>query len=189
VLWSDHGFHQGEKMSFRKFTLWEEATKVPFIIYDGRDKKKHNGRKYTQAASLINVYRTIIDMAGLQAPEYVDGESLVPQLRDTKKQLQKPTITSWGKGNYSVRTENWRYIRYFDGTEELYNHESDEHEWHNLANKPEYKTQKEELVKCLPQNEAPTVEEYVAGWSVHGADKSSLKGKSVSGKKKKKKKK
>ena len=105
----------------------------------------------------------------------MDGESLQPQLSDLKKQLQKPSITSWGKGNYSVRTEKWRYIRYFDGTEELYNHESDEHEWHNLANKPDYKTKKEELAISLPQNEAPTVEEYVAKWSVHGADKNVLK--------------
>ncbi|MCK4923178.1 MAG: sulfatase [Bacteroidales bacterium] len=178
VLWSDHGYHLGEKMSFRKFTLWEEATKVPFIIYDGREKEQYKDRKYTKAVSLINVYRTIADFAGLEVPEYVDGESLVTVLNNTQKELTKPTITSWGKGNFSVRTEDWRYIRYFDGTEELYNHKSDDNEWHNLADKPEYKAKKEELAKSLPQNEAPTIKEFVNIWSVQGEDKASLKGKS-----------
>jgi arylsulfatase A-like enzyme len=175
VLWSDHGFHMGEKMSFRKFTLWEEATRVPFIIYDGRQKEARNGRTCAQAVSLINIYRTLADMSGLEAPSYVDGESLVPQLSDTNKKLKKPTITSWGRGNYAVRTEKWRYIRYFDGTEELYAHESDSNEWHNLAQKVEFQEVKRKLSTYLPKNEAPTIEEYISPWSVVGADKAKFK--------------
>ncbi|MCD6354633.1 MAG: sulfatase [Prolixibacteraceae bacterium] len=80
VVWSDHGYHLGEKMSFRKFTLWEEATRVPFIIYDTR-KNENKGKTCNQPVSLINIYRTLAEFAGLTAPEYVDGESLVPLLK------------------------------------------------------------------------------------------------------------
>jgi arylsulfatase A-like enzyme len=172
VVWSDHGYHQGEKMSFRKFTLWEEATRVPFIVYDGRKNANVKGI-CNQPVSLINIYRTLAEMANLEAPKYVDGESLVPQLKDPQQELQ-PAIVSWGRGNYAVRSENWRYIRYFDGSEELYAHDRDSNEWHNLANNPEFETKKKELATFLPQNEAPTVEKYVAPWSVVGADKAKL---------------
>ena len=174
VVWSDHGYHLGEKMSFRKFTLWEEATRVPFIIYDGRKSQKGQGRMCNQAVSLINIYRTLADIAGLKAPDYVDGESLTPILHNPEHKLKKPTVISWGRGNYAVRTENWRYIRYFDGTEELYSHESDANEWYNLANNDDYKRVKSELAKSLPKNEAKTIEEFVAPWSVTGADRKKL---------------
>lgn len=170
VLWSDHGFHLGEKMNFRKFTLWEEATRVPFIIYDGRDKSTHKGQTCTQAVSLINIYRTLADMSGIEAPAYVDGESLVPVLNNADAQLNKPTVISWGRGNYAVRTENWRYIRYYDGTEELYNHQSDTNEWQNLANDVKHKKVKEELAARLPKQDAETIQEYISPWSVYGVD-------------------
>ena len=182
VLWSDHGFHQGEKMSFRKFTLWEEATRVPFIIYDGRNDKSTKGQTCNQPVSLINIYKTLAEVAGLEAPEYVDGESLVSQLGNPEQKM-KPAITSWGRGNYAVRSENWRYIRYFDGTEELYSHVNDANEWHNLANKPEFEAKKKELAEFLPKNEAPTIEELVAPWSVVGADKAKLGANAKSSKK------
>ncbi len=186
VVWSDHGYHLGEKMNFRKFTLWEEATRVPFIIYDGREKNKKNGKICKQPVSLINIYRTLADMAGLSAPEYVDGESLVSVLKNTEQTL-KPAITSWGRGNYALRTQNWRYIRYFDGTEELYSHENDPNEWHNIANEPGNKVKKKELAKYFPAKEAPTIEEYIAAWSIEGADRKRLKAKAKLNKNKTKK--
>lgn len=177
VLWSDHGYHLGEKMSFRKFTLWEEATRVPFIIYDPRNVTAAKGN-CAQPVSLINIYKTLAEMAGLTAPDYVDGESLVPQLTKPDQAL-KPAITSWGRGNYAVRSKSWRYIRYFDGTEELYSHDNDSNEWHNLADKPEFAQRKKELSKFLPQHEASTVKEFIAPWSVVGADKAKLGAKST----------
>ncbi len=175
VLWSDHGFHLGEKMSFKKFTLWEEATRVPFIIYDGRDKLNKEGKIYKPAVSLINIYRTLADFAGIEAPAYVDGESLVPVLENTDAELSKPTITSWGRGNYAVRTGEWRYIRYFDGTEELYNHQSDANEWYNLANDSQYLKVKEMLAARLPKQDAETIQQYISPWSVYGVDKEKWK--------------
>jgi arylsulfatase A-like enzyme len=192
ILWSDHGYHLGEKKSFKKFSLWEEANRVPFIILDKREKGAEKGRKVTQAVTLINVYRTLAEMAGLTAPEYVDGNSLVPQLFNQSAPVSAPAIASWGRGNYAIRTENWRFIQYFDGSQELYNHKKDNNEWHNLAKLPEYKSKVEELALLLPKNEAPTVEEYTADWSIFGADAKRLKklpnNKGKSSKKEKKKK-
>lgn len=188
ILWSDHGFHLGEKKSFKKFTLWEEANRVPFIIHDRREKETEQGRKVTQAVTLINVYRTLAEMAGIKAPDYVDGNSLVPQLLNQSSPVLAPAIASWGRGNYAVRTENWRFIQYFDGDQELYNHQNDNNEWHNLAKLPEYKAKVEELSALLPKNEAPTVEEYISQWSIFGADKARLKNDSAKQSKKQNKK-
>ncbi|AZQ64801.1 iduronate sulfatase [Flammeovirga pectinis] len=185
VLWSDHGYHLGEKMSFKKFTLWEEATKVPFIIYDPRkDSKVKGGENYDEAVSLINIYKTIADFAVIETPKYVDGESLVPVLKHPNKTLKHPAITSWGKGNYAVRTEDYRYIRYYDGTEELYFHTEDDNEWYNLAKGEEYQEKKEELASYLPQNEAPLVKDFVAPWSVEGEGREEFRGTEVKKKKK-----
>lgn len=175
ILWSDHGFHLGEKKSFKKFTLWEEANRVPFIILDKREKSAAQGRKVTQAVTLINVYRTLADMAGLQVPDYVDGNSLLPQLKDQSAAVAAPAISSWGRGNYAIRSEHWRFIQYFDGTQELYNHQKDQNEWHNLATLPQYKEKVKEMAAFLPKNEAPTIEEYISNWSLFGADKQRLK--------------
>ena len=175
ILWSDHGFHLGEKKSFKKFTLWEEANRVPFIIHDRREKQSKKGRKVSQAVTLINIYRTLAEMAGLTPPEYVDGHSLVPQLLNQSTPVLAPAIMSWGRGNYAIRTENWRFIQYHDGDQELYNHQNDANEWHNLAQLPEYKNKVKELSALLPKTEAPTVEEYIAQWSIYGADTKRLK--------------
>ncbi|MGL1886802.1 MAG: sulfatase [Reichenbachiella sp.] len=170
VLWSDHGFHLGEKLTFRKFTLWEEANRVPFIIYDPRDKSK-GGQVYDEAVSLINVYQTISDFTGIKAPPYVDGTSLRPLLQDPSMMLEMPVITSWGKGNYAVRKGPWRYIHYFDGGEELYNHDADPNEWRNLAENENNKEVKKELSQYLPTNEAPTIRDFWAPWSLVGEDR------------------
>ncbi|MCG9972540.1 sulfatase [Christiangramia crocea] len=171
VLWSDHGFHLGEKKTFKKFTLWEEATRVPFIIKDLRKGRDQQGLTIDQPVSLINIYKTLAEMSGLETPEYVDGISLLPQLEDAEAEIKNPAIISWGRGNYAVRTKDWRYIKYFDGTEELYNHKTDANEWNNLAEISKFQSKIAELKKNLPKSEAPMVKEHVALWSVYGADK------------------
>ena len=173
VLWSDHGYHLGEKMTFRKFTLWEEATRVSFIIYDTRAKEK--SKNVTTSVSLINIYKTLAEMANIKAPDYVDGESLVPLLNNPKATFEYPTLTSWGEGNYSVRTEEFRYSRYFDGTEELYNHKLDPNEWENLASQSKFDIKKIALAKYLPKEEVPMVREFISTWSIHGRPKQEYK--------------
>ncbi|QDT60548.1 Choline-sulfatase [Stieleria bergensis] len=177
VLWSDHGFHLGEKRSYTKFSLWEESTRVPFIIWDPRGQKG-NGETCAEPVGLINVYRTLCDLAGLQCPEYVDGMSLVPWLRNPAKPKENPAMTTWGRGNYSLRAKDWRYTRYFDGTEELYDHARDPQEWTNLASNPEYAAMKHELAQqWLPKSEAPQVISGRELYNVWDADKRKNKSK------------
>lgn len=166
VLWSDHGYALGEKRHFRKFALWEETTRVPFIIWDRREKDAPAGRTVDGGVSLINIYRTLAELTGLEPPGYVDGYSLVPQLRNPALAVPEPAICSWGRGNYAIRDADYRYIRYFDGSEELYAHDRDPDEWNNLAGNPEYAAVKERLARTLPATEAPLVLDGVAEWSI-----------------------
>ncbi len=166
VLWSDHGYALGEKNHFRKFALWEETTRVPFIILDTREKKEIEGRTVTDGVSLINIYRTLAELTGLEAPEYVDGFSLVPQLKDPSTPITEPAICTWGRGNYTVRNRDWRYIRYYDGSEELYSHVKDPDEWTNQANNPEFSEIKKQLAAQLPQSEVPLIKDGMEVWSL-----------------------
>jgi arylsulfatase A-like enzyme len=172
VLWSDHGYGMGEKRHFRKFALWEETTRVPFIIWDTREQKSVAGREVKDGVSLINIYRTLAELSGLEAPSYVDGFSLVPQLKDPAVPVEGQAICSWGRGNYTVRTRDWRYTRYYDGGEELYDHSKDPDEWTNLADNPEYADLKKKLAAKLPDKEVPITMEGLEEWSIpFSADK------------------
>lgn len=170
VLWSDHGYHQSEKRSFRKFSLWEEATRVPFILFDPRQKNAAENRICNEAVSLIDVYRTLGELCDIKVPDYVDGESLADQLAQPNKPIERMAVTTWGRGNYGVRDDQWRYIRYFDGSEELYDHRKDPQEWNNLAEDPAYNEEKQRLSSALPNEEAPLVREGIALWNVIDAD-------------------
>jgi len=172
VLWSDHGYHLGEKRSFRKFTLWEEATRVPFILHDPRIKAA--AQSCPEAVSLIDIFPTLCELTGVPAPDDLDGESLVPWLKDPTIAKKSPAITTWGRGNYSIRTRNWRYNRYFDGSEELYDHKNDPDEWDNLAETPEMAGKKKHLASFLPKDEAPLILEAKALHNVVDADQPSL---------------
>lgn len=166
VLWSDHGYGMGEKQHFRKFALWEETTRVPFIIWDTRQKNAPSGRTVSDGVSLINIYRTLAELSGLEAPDYVDGFSLAPQLDNPASSLAGPAICTWGRGNYTVRDTRWRYTRYYDGSEELYDHRSDPDEWTNLAPDPKFSSEKLRLAEQLPQQEHPLVRQGISEWSI-----------------------
>jgi arylsulfatase A-like enzyme len=168
VLWSDHGFHLGEKRTFSKFSLWEEATRTPFIIWDPR--RAGNGQACAAPVGLINVYQTLCGLVGLEAPDYVDGSSLRPWLDDPQLPKESPAMTTWGRGNYTLRTTDWRYTRYFDGSEELYSETDDPNEWTNLANNPKYVAVKNELAKWLPEREAAQVTTGIELYNVADAD-------------------
>ncbi len=170
VLWSDHGYHLGEKRSFRKFSLWEESTRVPFLLMDTRQQDAPLDRRSGEAVSLIHIYRTLGELCGLNVPEYVDGQSLASWLAKPEQRLEEPAITTWGRGNYTVRDDHHRYIRYFDGGEELYDHQRDPQEWQNLAGHPDYAALQTKLEAQLPDREAPLVRQGVALWNVIDAD-------------------
>ena len=153
VLWSDHGWHLGEKIHLRKFALWEEATRnVLTISAPGVTKA---GGRCDRPVSLMDVYPTLNELCGLPPKKELEGTSLVRLLKDPAAAWQRPALTTYERGNHSVRGERWRYIRYRDGGEELYDHSNDPMEWTNLAAKPEHARVKVELAKWLPKQDAP----------------------------------
>lgn len=152
VLWSDHGWHLGEKRHLHKFTLWERSTRVPFIIAAPGITAADS--RTARPVGLIDLFPTLNELCALPAITALDGISFVPLLKDPTQVWDKPALTTHGQGNHALRTERWRYIRYADGGEELYDHTNDPNEWHNLATKPEFETLKSELAKSLPKTDA-----------------------------------
>lgn len=153
VLWGDHGWSLGEKKHFRKFALWEEPTRMPFIwVVPGLTEP---GGRCPRPVDLMSVYPTLCELAGLPVPGYAEGESIVPLLADPLAKWAVPAISTYGFQNHSVRSENWRYIRYADGGEELYHHRRDPHEWKNLASDSTYSQVKIGLRAWLPKTVMP----------------------------------
>lgn len=154
VFWSDHGWHLGEKQHWHKSTLWERATHVPLAIVAPGVAKAET--RCERTVSLVDLYRTLGELCDLPAKDDLDGTSLVPLLRNPQMAWDRPALMTYQRGNHAVRNERWRYIRYADGGEELYDHRSDPNEWANLATKPEHTNVKRELARWLPSEDAPT---------------------------------
>jgi len=153
VLWSDHGWHLGEKLHWRKFALWEEAThNVLMISSPGLTKA---GGRCARTVSLLDLYPTLIDLCGLSRRPGLEGASLLPLLKNPAAAWDRPAITTYGRANHAVRTERWRYIRYRDSTEELYDRQNDEMEWTNLAGQTKHQQTKTMLARWLPKQNAP----------------------------------
>jgi arylsulfatase A-like enzyme len=153
VLWSDHGWHLGEKLITGKNTLWERSTHVPLIFAGSRFGR---GEKCARTVELLDIFPTLLELCGLPNRPDLEGHSLVPLLKATTDPWPWPAITTHNQGNHSVRTEDWRFIRYADGSEELYDLRKDPNEWTNVAVKLEHKDIKSGLTKWLPKvNEPP----------------------------------
>ncbi|OYP36109.1 sulfatase [Rhodopirellula sp. MGV] len=153
VLWTDHGWSFGEKEHWRKFALWEEPTRTPMIwVVPGVTKPD------TRCAATVdhmNIYPTLCELAGLPKPSHVTGYSMTELLEDPAAKWDYPAITTHGFNNHAVRTDQFRYIRYANGDEELYASQDDPYEWTNLASDPEYAATKRELAKWLPKKQVP----------------------------------
>ncbi len=134
VLWSDHGQHLGEKRSWRKMTLWEQATKVPLSIAAPGIARAN--QPCSRPVSLVDLYPTLIELCGLPKIDALEGRSLVPLLHQAQATWETPAVTTWHYGNHSVRSDRWRYTQYRDATEELYDHDRDPQEWSNVAGDP-----------------------------------------------------
>ena len=148
VLWGDHGWHFGEKLSYRKSKLWEESTRVPLVI--SVPGITEQGSRSKRTVNLIDIYPTLIDLCDLPRNKTNEARSITPVLKDSNIDWPYPSITTMGYGNHAIRSEEWRYIQYKDGMEELYNKRIDPLEWSNLASEEEYVEIKEELKKWLP---------------------------------------
>ena len=153
VLWSDHGWHLGEKLHWRKFALWEEATRnLLMIVAPGVTKP---GGRCEAPVNLIDIYPTLVDLCGLKRNKALEGESLLGLLKDPSAERERPALTTHGRNCHSIRTKRWRYIRYSDGTEELYDHDNDEMEWTNLAGRANCAAVKKDLARWMPKTNVP----------------------------------
>ena len=136
-----------------KSGLWEEATRAPLIwIVPGLTKPNSI---CDRTVDFMSIYPTLMDLCGIPKPSHVEGLSLRPLLKDPHAAWDSPALTTHGFQNHAVRTEQWRYIRYQDGGEELYDESADPLEWTNLAGKPELASVKADLAKQLPRVNAP----------------------------------
>ncbi|QGJ70357.1 Iduronate sulfatase [Planctomycetales bacterium 10988] len=155
VLWSDHGWHLGEKEHWRKFSLWDEATRVVFMVVAPGVTKP--GTRCDRPVNLLDIYPTLIELCDLHPREELQGQSLVPLLKNPMMEWKRPSLTTHGRNNHSLRSDRWRYIRYEDGSEELYDHQADPYEWTNLADEEAYASIKKELAQWFPTDNVPEV--------------------------------
>ncbi len=149
VLFSDHGYHLGEKNTFQKQTLWERSSRVPLIIAGPTIEPD---QRTDRVVSLLDIYPTLVELAGLPPNPANEGRSLLPLLQDPQRVWPYPAITYWEGNNVAIQTEQFRYIRYTDGSEELYDHTTDPHEWNNLVKDPAFDTIKRQLIPAIPEN-------------------------------------
>jgi len=155
VLWGDHGWHLGEKEHWRKFALWEEATRAPLIwIVPGVTKPNSVCER---TVDFMSIYPTLTDLCGIEKPKHVESKSIRVLLADPKSEWTTPALTTHEYNNHGIRSEGWRYIRYADGGEELYDETADPYEWTNLAGDKQHAERISELAKYLPTTNAPDV--------------------------------
>lgn len=164
-LYSDHGFHLGEKERWAKRSLWEDGTRIPLMIYGPEVQPAVCERP----VGLIDIYPTLLAMTDQQSNPNHEGQSLVPLLEEPKQKWERPVLTTFGKGNHAVRSTRWRFIRYLEGSEELYDHDQDPHEWHNLAGDRKYEQVLKEHRRWLPEQELPVLGENSTGHKAYAA--------------------
>ena len=152
VFTSDHGWYLGEKQMWHKGKLWEEATHIPLTVYAPGVTKPDTSS--SQPVALIDIYPTLCDLVKVPLPAHLDGKSFKPLLLDPAAKRDRPAVTCMGggaKAGYAARDERWRYIRYADGGEELYDHDADPHEWTNLGAQAEHAAEKSRLAAFFPK--------------------------------------
>jgi arylsulfatase A-like enzyme len=152
VLWSDHGWHLGEKQHWGKWTGWQRSTRVPFMIAPPSrvpPGSQQAGARCAEPVGLIDLYPTLIDLCGLPPREGLSGRSLAPLMKNPKQATDRVVITTFDKGNHSLTGARWHYLHYADGAEELYDRESDPNEWTNLATDPKAKSALQEMKTLL----------------------------------------
>jgi len=138
VLHTDHGYHLGEKNRFGKNTLWDEATGSVLIVH----KPNETPAIIDSSVSLMDIYPTIMNLAGVSAPDNISGSDLSVFFDDQNYRSTSPSLTVHGSGanRHSIRTEKWRYIRFKGNLRdtELYNTVDDPYSINNIVNDPEY---------------------------------------------------
>lgn len=164
VLWSDHGWHLGEKQHWQKFTAWRVCTRVPLIIQVPPDVAASlpagtpTGATCQRPVNLLSLYPTLIELAGIPSKADNDGPSLVPLLDDPQADWPHVSLTHLSSpGSFGLSAERWRYIHYANGDEELYDCQADRYEWTNLAGRPEHAVKLREMRSLAPTEFADKV--------------------------------
>jgi len=148
VLWGDHGWALGEKQRWAKRALWQRETGVPLVFAAPGIAR---AVKTDKPAGLIDIYPTLVDLCGLPPNPRLEGASLAPLLKTPNRAWDRATICTFWKNNHAVISQQWRYIRYADKSEELYDIREDPREWKNLAGDPQYRDVIRRLAEQLPK--------------------------------------
>ena len=161
-LWSDHGWTLGQKHHWGKYDPWSPSLRVPMIIVPPNNNAPEGfrpGVRCDALVSLLDLYPTLVDACDLPPREELQGRSVVPLLSNPSAAWSEAVASTIGRGTHSIRTRHWRYVRYYDGSEELYDLSSDPHEWFNLAKKPELGGVKSRLRTHAPRD--PKIKQLV----------------------------
>jgi len=155
ILWSDHGWSLGEKEHWGKHVPWVESVRMPLLIVPPKNACP-NGFRPSQSCdapvSLLDLYPTLVEACNLPIRRDVEGRSLLPLIADPSGEWNEAVVATIGRGTHSVFTKRWRYIRYFDGSEELYDLHDDPREWFNLSADPKQEAVKQQLAHHIPED-------------------------------------
>jgi arylsulfatase A-like enzyme len=163
VIFSDHGWQLGEKEHWRKFALWEGViNSILMVKAPGHDQ----GVVCSRNVSLVDIFPTLTDLCGLKRKEGISGKSLVPLLKNPgHADWDHAVVTMLEDNHFSIRKDMWHYILYDGKEEELYHLANDPKEWENLANRPEYKSIREELRHHIPKQRKNIVKTKPIRWA------------------------
>ncbi len=153
VLWGDHGWKLGEHGMWCKHTPFELDAHVPMIFSVPHSKQK--GKRARSFAEFVDIYPTLCELCGLELPDHLEGNSLVPVLKNPDIEYKKAAFTQWPKVHrrnpdkvitgYSIKTDRYRYTEWIRNktgdilARELYDHNIDPDENENVANDMNYK--------------------------------------------------
>ncbi len=176
VFTSDHGYHLGEHGLWQKMSLFEESARVPLVI--AAPGVAAEGGVSEAPVGLIDLYPTLAELCNVPSPKNLQGQSLVPMLKDPAEPGRGWALTQVTRGGrqtgrffgYSLRTPRWRYTEWAEGEQgrELYDHDADPREQANLAGDPAHAETVAELSRKLrdavaqsfpPSGETPPLRE------------------------------
>ena len=152
VLWSDHGWHLGEKSHWGKATGWYRSTRVPFLIIPPAGSTDYNKAiEIKNMVNLLDLAPTLADIAGIPKKISWEGRSLMPLLSEEASDWEEVSLTTFSIGSHTISTPDWQLISYFDGSFELYDLVNDPNQFKNIADLPESKIVVEQLKKHIPE--------------------------------------
>ncbi|MCA9135845.1 MAG: sulfatase [Planctomycetales bacterium] len=163
VLLSDHGWHLGEKQRWAKRSLWEDGGRVPLII---AAPDHASGQVCKRPTGLIDLFPTLLELAGLPRKMDLEGRSLKVLMDSPDAPWDRPVLCTFTPNNHSLRSTDFHYIRYADGSEELYDMRTDPNEWHNLANNAESTDRIAGFRDSLPRENAAPIRSEWGLWEI-----------------------